>query len=276
MDRAAPLNARGEDPRARSPGGGTSRSLLALLLATAACGLSLARAAPGPGARFAAATAAFEDGDYGSARDTFAELASEGARSPELFFALGNAEYRLGDPGRAALAYRRALFMDPAFREARQNLAFLTRVQDSVEPDLGGGNLAGGLPGNALAGAIAGGLLLAALAAGALFALRKRPPWLVPTSIGAGLLGLSSAAAGWYLAIDRDASRPPADSVVVIGNAAAEARTAPAGRASSVASLAPGSLATVAAARGEWLYIDLPDDQRGWVRASEVERLWPY
>jgi tetratricopeptide (TPR) repeat protein len=57
------------------------------------------------------------------AEQAFAALIEEGARSPALYTNLGNAALQAGRVGRAVLAYRRALSLDPTVATARQNLA---------------------------------------------------------------------------------------------------------------------------------------------------------
>lgn len=47
----------------------------------------------------------------------------------------GNAYYRLGEPGKAALAYARALALYPNFAEARANLDFVWRKEGAILPD---------------------------------------------------------------------------------------------------------------------------------------------
>jgi tetratricopeptide (TPR) repeat protein len=55
------------------------------------------------------------------------QLAQAGEPGANLFYNLGNTNYRLGAPGPAMLAYERALALDPAHPEARANLDLLRR-----------------------------------------------------------------------------------------------------------------------------------------------------
>jgi hypothetical protein len=52
-----------------------------------------------------------------------------------------------------------------------------------------------------------------------------------------------------------------------------EARLATADSASSILTLPAGSEVKVLSERGEWVYAALPNDQRGWIPASAVERV---
>src|SRR4051812_5099259 len=73
-------------------------------------------------ATFEEANQLYEKGKFEHARAAYETVAASGGRTANLFFNLGNAEYRLGHAGRAALDYERALALDPAHPEARMNL----------------------------------------------------------------------------------------------------------------------------------------------------------
>lgn len=62
-----------------------------------------------------------------------AALAQDG-RSSDVYYNLGNANYRCGEIARAVLAYERALRIDPANKDARSNLEFVnSRLEDKPE-----------------------------------------------------------------------------------------------------------------------------------------------
>lgn len=60
---------------------------------------------------------------FSRAEQGFASVVREGVETPALFTNLGNAAFQAADPGRAVLAYRRALALDPNATVPRQNLA---------------------------------------------------------------------------------------------------------------------------------------------------------
>ena len=90
--------------------------LAALLVA---CLLSIlpgrAHAAAGP---FEAANRAYEQGRFSEAKIGYEKLVEAGEWSANLFYNLGNADHRLGAPGRAILDYERALALDPEYAPA--------------------------------------------------------------------------------------------------------------------------------------------------------------
>lgn len=101
-----------------------------------------APAAPAVGKEIAAAEItmqeaqkAYEGGQFSRAKDILQQILdgksaqSEQADPALLYYNIGNCEYRLKRPGYAALAYARALRLDPGFVEAEKNLAFVQRLQ---------------------------------------------------------------------------------------------------------------------------------------------------
>lgn len=78
---------------------------------------------------------AYEGGQFSRAKDILQQiLDGKSAQSAQadpalLYYNIGNCEYRLKRPGYAALAYARALRLDPGFVEAEKNLAFVQRLQ---------------------------------------------------------------------------------------------------------------------------------------------------
>jgi hypothetical protein len=52
-----------------------------------------------------------------------------------------------------------------------------------------------------------------------------------------------------------------------------EARLATADNANSVLALPPGSEIKILSTRGDWIYVALPNDQRGWIPAKSAQRV---
>ena len=53
--------------------------------------------------------------------------------APEIFFQIGNAQYKKNNIGKSILAYKRALLLNPQFKEARQNLHTLRKTNEFDE-----------------------------------------------------------------------------------------------------------------------------------------------
>ena len=72
----------------------------------------------------AIAATAYAKGDYQQAAACYTELLKAG-ESAELYYNLGNCEYRLGNITQSIIAYERALRLNPGDSDVRYNLQFL-------------------------------------------------------------------------------------------------------------------------------------------------------
>lgn len=95
------------------------RAIGGALVALAALAVwSPAAAAPS----YADANQAYLTGDWQRAAEQYRALDEAGIVHPNLYYNLGNAEFRLGRLGPAVYNYERALRLDPDFEDARHNL----------------------------------------------------------------------------------------------------------------------------------------------------------
>lgn len=229
---------------------------------------------------------AFERGDFGESRGWFEAIVEAGGLSPDVFFNLGNAFYRLDDPGRAALQYRRALVLDPRHPEARQNLRFLRRETGFIDlqaPPLA--PLADLMPSGRWITvlSVAAWLAILGIAAAVLARSLRIPRTPAVVLVVAGLVVTSGAA----LALgSRRFLETSVDHRFVVVAPDVAARTAPATGSDEVMRLPPGSEVGVVEQRGSWRYVSFPDpsdawtsrgrELRGWISAEALEPLWPF
>lgn len=74
--------------------------------------------------------------DYRAAIKLYQKAIDTDGISPEIYYNLGNAYYRIGNLGRSVLCYQRALNIDPSYDDARTNLNFVkTKILDRPEDD---------------------------------------------------------------------------------------------------------------------------------------------
>ena len=243
-------------------GADVSRCAVVLLALAFLCGRALA----GTG-DFEAANQAYDQGKFSEAKMGYEKLVEEGAWSANLFYNLGNANYRLGAPGRAMLDYERALALDPAHPEARANLALL-RTQTGAR------RRAEAWQDKVFVGQSADVWTVVAAASGwlALFGLaliftskraEKSGLWL--TTVAGVLVCAYAAGVLWW--------RAPEQSLAIVVVQSTEARLAPADSAGLAEALPAGSRVQVLSERGEWIYCTLPGAGRGWIPLSAVERV---
>ena len=77
------------------------------------------------------ADSAYSADRFEEAARLYRKAIAEYGSSAELYYNLGNSYYRLGSPGKAIVAYERALRIDPTFSDARTNLDFVnSRLPD--------------------------------------------------------------------------------------------------------------------------------------------------
>ena len=207
---------------------------------------------------FDAANQLYDQGKFGGAKQMYERLADRGEWSANLFYNLGNADFRIGASGKAVLNYERALALDGTHSEARANLKWLRGQTGAREPARRWWDYAyPALPGDVFA-------VIASLAVwGAIFGvvMRKNFGW----TIFALMLAAYAGFGVWRCEEDR--------SLAVITGKDAVARLAPADRASLAEPLPEGSRVRVLSERGEWIYCALPGGGRGWVAAGQLEKV---
>lgn len=220
---------------------------------------------------FTDGNAAFEKGDFPAAVKAYEKAAAKADAGANVYFNLGNAYYRSGQPGKAAVNYERALILAPRHPEAKANLAFLRRQLNALTPEpsaLLAPAAALGSDATLIALCLGVWLLLGAAALG-LFTRARRAAWAVA---GFGLLlavwaGLSLQALG--------AGRRALDRLIVIAPKGARATYAPAENARTALNLSPGAEVRLLQVRAVWSYVSLPDGARAWVPSEALERVMP-
>ena len=242
------------------------RTRTAALLAACALALLGGSALAGDGT-FDAANQAYDQGKFSEAKIGYEKLVEAGEWSANLFYNHGNADHRLGAPGRAILDYERALALDPAHPEARANVEVLRKQTGAKRRAAVWQDKFLGWPaGDAWV------VVTAAAGWGALFGFaliftakreEKTGLWIVTT---AGALACAYAVAVlWWQ------GRESAAAIIVVQST--EARFAPADTAGLTETLPAGSRVQVLSERGEWIYCALPGQKRGWIPRPALERV---
>ncbi len=84
---------------------------------------------------FASGNSAYQNKNYEKAIEKYEKIINEGYASPELFYNLGNAYYKIGAVGKAILNYERALLLDPSNEDVKYNLKIANaRIVDKINP----------------------------------------------------------------------------------------------------------------------------------------------
>ncbi len=267
----------------RPPSQGAAAAM-ALLLALSVAGL--AHAAGHDSERLLTARAAYDeamntDGAVSAAKFAQAErvlggLAGEHPDRPQLLADWGNAALGAGDRGHAALAYRRALHVDPSLERAHDNLSWLREHAPDWVPQPAARSAADTLffwhsrmttAQKYLVAAI--GFALAVLLLAPLGGSDRRRKILRRIAIVPALVWVAMTASAL---LEPDAIR---DAVVVADNQTLRAADNPGAPAAIEQPLPGGTEVTVAETRDAWVRIALADGTRGWLPATSVERVVP-
>lgn len=246
-----------------------------LLAAAGAAGARPASAAT-PEQTFDSGNAAYQEGKFEQAAAAYESIRSHGIDDARVEYNLGNAYFKLGKLGAAILHYERALRLDPADDDARDNLAFARgRIRDTVpDPDLQYPirvvrDLLDRIPADTIAWSfLAVWALTAALAA----AVPLQRSWARRRLLAyaACALGLLSLAAGTVLLYR---ARLDADPVAIVQAEKVDVKSGPGEENTVLFSVHEGTRVEVRNGLDRWLQVSLPNGLTGWVPSSAVEKV---
>jgi len=208
----------------------------------------------------------FERGKYAEAAAAYEKLIAAGHVSPSLYFNLGNAFFKAGQPGRAIVAYRQAELLTPRDPDVQANLAFVRKsINQSVAPGEWWRRWLTQFTVDEWSLAASLGLCLCFVL---LAAQEARPAW--RERFRKPLLSVSAATvlAGtclWLVWTDRFGAR---SAVVVVTEAVV--RQGPFEESPSRFQLRDGAEVAVFDEKDEWLAVRDASRHEGWLRRSQV------
>jgi len=271
--------------------------LFALALATAGAFADARAQEDSPSARFARANAAYEAGDYARAVQDYTAAVEAGVASPDLFYNLGNAHFKLGDLGRAILWYERARRLAPRDLDLRETLALtrsLLRDQQLVaSPPRWRRVLSAWHRDTTASDSVlaASGLYALVCLLGVLFVFRDTE-W-----VSRAYARVSVLSPGRLLGLDKSQDLALAIAVAVIAGGAfgysaiskaraegsratgvvlveeASVFSGPSRDASVQFKVHEGTLVSVRDARAGWVRVDLSGDLSGWIDETSLDRI---
>lgn len=227
------------------------------------CLFVAATAFAGPPADFQAANAAYAEGRYSDARDAYQKLVESGNYSANLFYNLGNAWYRLDQPGRAVLAFQRTLVLSPGHSDALANLQLIrqtTGARAPAEPAWTNYYPILGAGAWVWIATLAAWALVFAVTARLFGLVRPRLAW----SVAAAALLLGLGAIPMLLREQANAN------AAVVVSAETIARYAPTSSGGTAERLPAGSVVRLLAERGDWSYAESPDAQKLWIPSADL------
>ena len=246
----------------------SARIAIAAALLLAAFAASLRAEASKTDDRFLKANAAYASGDFAEAVGKLRELVNEGKFSGGALHNLGNAEWKVGRPGHAVLAWERARALNPFNPNTNANLRFARHNARVEAPVLGWHErYSTWLPGGwwlviASAG-LWGGVTLLTLPR--LLGLR-RADW--HQGIAAALLAIFLLSVSALLGLSKRAR------LGVVLEDETPLRLTPTREGETLTKLPAGEIARVENARGDYLYVRAEGDRAGWLRKADFARVW--
>jgi tetratricopeptide (TPR) repeat protein len=220
---------------------------------------------------------AYESARYEEAAKLWLDAGSYEDLTPDTLYNIGNAAYRMGAPGQAALYYRRALSRDSSHGEARQNLRFLERKFGSITIERPTYQyVLARVPLSAWKGTLWAGVWMLVIGLLIFPATHGGSRWRVAGVISfvLGPLMMSLGALGWKYFPDDAEFASISRQAVVVGEKVVlhtdAARTSP-----EVIDAPPGSVAEVIRRSGDWAYVAFATKTRGWVLLDSIEMVIP-
>ncbi len=208
--------------------------------------------------------------DYSAALTSYREVLKLGYISPALLLNLGNAAYRIGEPGWAAYYYEQALRRSPSDPDIRSNLAQARRVALGDEPVPRGAPLLDRVLAMqnrlTLRGAVTMALLLSWLAVGLVVMAWLRAPVRWTRRLGWG--ALVSALIAVTLLSCKVAQGSLAAEALIVRPATAHAE--PSSEATVEFRLPAASPVDLGRQVSGWQEVIVSSSLRGWVREEDV------
>lgn len=210
---------------------------------------------------------------FARAESLFRALVQAHPGSPALLTDWGNAALGAQDLGRATLAYRRALALDPGYERAARNLAWVRErapdwlpqpVQERAADSLFFWHYALSVPARHVIAAVAFAAAVLLLA-----------PWGWRPRLRR-LLALAPAAIWLAMVLSiLSAPEPGSDAVVLVDGATLRAADSAGAPAALPSPLPAGAEITVHETRGTWIRVALANGTEGWLPSSAIERVQP-
>src|SRR5438876_11211341 len=218
---------------------------------------------------FERANQEFAQGHFKEAISSYEALIRDGQWSANVLYDFGNAYFRTADFGRAILNYERALALDRHQPEATANLqiardeAHALELQPSwPERYLQFANV------NQYSITAAVAFWIAAFCLVALIFTPRRSAATISL-----LLIMLLVFAGAIFAIWQVERGSKGNALAIVTGKDVQARLATADTANAVLALPPGSEVKILSTRGDWTYVALPNNLRGWIPAKNAERV---
>ena len=219
----------------------------------------------------------YKNGKYQQAVTAWMKILDKGQHSAELYFNLGNAQYKLNHIGPSIYYYEKALQLSPNDADIKNNLAFAENARiDSIEP----------LPKTVFSKwynsvssiftfegwavlAVVFSIFFVGLFLFYYFAYsERRKRLLFVSSMFVGLFLIASLTMAFFTYGDYTKNQP-----AIIFASEIEVKTEPSMGSNVAFTLHEGTKVQISAQDGNWYRITLADGKDGWIPATELKQL---
>ncbi len=229
--------------------------------------------------KFAQANDLYRKGNYTEAATAYEAILAEKKESPELYYNLGNAYYKLDKVAPAIYNYEKALLLNPNYRDAKVNLAYANKMTaDHIKPALKAGfgqflnRFTSSYHYDSWAwGAVACAFLFLGGFVGYYFSATTLLKRIFFGSMMVVLAGIVlSIFAAVYIRASQSAQHP-----AIVFDEVISVKAEPNANADDAFLLHEGTRVNVLDKLDNWKKIQLADDTQGWIPAKAIRELNP-
>jgi len=214
---------------------------------------------------FDAANNLYAQGRFTDAAAAYEKLLQAGQVSPAIYFNLGNARFKAGEPGRAIAAYRRAEQLAPRDPEIRANLQFVRdQIQGPTQSPGRSERALGRLTTNEWTALAAAAFWVSLLLAAA---MQLRPAWRPLLKNWLWAAGVATVLAAGCLATLLSAHSTP---TAIVISRDATVRNGPLDESPGAFTVHNGAELAVLDTKDGWLQVTVGDRRVGWLKREHA------
>lgn len=219
----------------------------------------------------------YDEGDFGGAVEKYEQILNSGKASPELYYNLGNAHYKLNNVAPSIYYYEKALQLNPRDEEIKNNIAFAQNMTiDAIEkvPDVGFKRILGNL--TALFSTDGWAILTSVFAI--IFAIIFIFYYLSGSTVkkrtffvGSGIFLVLAGVCMLFALHSNNLEK--IDKPAIVFAAESQVKSEPNPRGTLSFTLHAGTKVQILDTINEWNKIKLADGKTGWMKADDMKRL---
>ena len=224
------------------------------------------------------ANAAYEQGDWTGAIDSYDAILDLGLESAQLYYNIGNAYYRQDELAKAVLYYERAVKLDPSFTDARYNMDFVnSQLHDKIEtvPEFFVKDWLRSVSQIMSSNAWAVAFLLLLAVTLTLFLIFRLSASIAWRRVGffAGLVTLLLMLSALAFSIWQKNDHARHDEAVVMVTVTAVKSSPSSDKSTDLFILHEGTKVKILEKTGSWTNISLADGRQGWIKTLDIEEI---